>query len=91
MAGVCDSLIQKGIELNCESPIVKGVEPDGLIMNRSDIDFAKSVFDTTNKNILTTLILKSGNYETFQDKNKVLLIFMNLPEPIQMVMNLLLK
>ena len=60
MAGVCDSLIQKGIELNCESPIVKGVEPDGLIMNRSDIDFAKSVFDTTNKNILTTLILKSG-------------------------------
>ena len=60
MAGVCDSLIQKGIELNCECPIVKGVEPDGLIMNRSDIDFAKSVFDTTNKNILTTLILKSG-------------------------------
>ena len=60
MAGVCDSLIQKGIELNCESPIVTGVEPDGLIMNRSDIDFAKSVFDTTNKNILTTLILKSG-------------------------------
>ena len=60
MAGVCDSLIQKGIELNCESPFVKGVEPDGLIMNRSDIDFAKSVFDTTNKNILTTLILKSG-------------------------------
>ena len=60
MAGVCDSLIQKGIEQNCESPIVKGVEPDGLIMNRSDIDFAKSVFDTTNKNILTTLILKSG-------------------------------
>ena len=53
-------MIQKGIELNCECPIVKGVEPDGLIMNRSDIDFAKSVFDTTNKNILTTLILKSG-------------------------------
>ena len=60
MAGVCDSLIQKGIELNCESPIVKVVEPDGLIMNRSDIDFAKSVFDSTNKNVLTTLILKSG-------------------------------
>ena len=60
MAGVCDSLSQKGIELNCESPIVKGVEPAGLIMNRSDIDFAKSVFDSTNKNILTTLILKSG-------------------------------
>lgn len=60
MAGICDSIISKGIEQNCESPIVKGLEADGIICNRADIDFSKSVFDETNKNILKSLILKTG-------------------------------
>lgn len=60
MAGICDSLINKGIQMDCENPIIKGLEADAIIMNRADIDFAQSVFDTDNKNILKTLVLKSG-------------------------------
>ena len=59
MAGICDSIISKGIEQNCASPIVKGLEADAIICNRSDVDFSKSVFDENCKNILKTLILKS--------------------------------
>ena len=60
MAGICDSIISKGIAVDCENPIVKGFEADGIICNRGDIDFSKSVFDNDNKNILKTLMLKSG-------------------------------
>jgi len=56
----CETLIKKDIEQNCDSPIVKGLEPDGVILNRSDIDFANTVFDTNNPNIIKSLILKSG-------------------------------
>lgn len=56
----CETLLKKDIEINCESPIVRGLEPDGIIINRSDIDFSNTVFDQTNKNIIKTLILKSG-------------------------------
>ena len=60
MAGICDSIISKGIEQNCESPIVKGLEADAIICNRADVDFSQSVFDENFKNMLKTLILKSG-------------------------------
>lgn len=60
MAGICDSIISKGIAVDCENPIVKGFEADGIIVNRGDIDFSKSVFDNDNKNVLKTLMLKSG-------------------------------
>ena len=60
MAGICDSIISKGIAVDCENPIVKGFEADGIICNRGDIDFSKSVFDNDNKNVLKTLMLKSG-------------------------------
>lgn len=59
MATTCDSLIAKAIEANCDSPLVRGMESDGVIINRGDIDFAKSVFSTDNKNILTTMLLKA--------------------------------
>src|SRR5574344_858770 len=59
MTGICDTLISEGIQQDCDNPIVKGMEPDGVIMNRSDIDFAKAVFDTENKNIIKTLLMKS--------------------------------
>lgn len=38
----------------------KGLESDGIIINRADIDFTQTEFDETNKNIIKTLILKSG-------------------------------
>ena len=59
MATTCDSLIAKSIQANCDSPLVRGMEPDGVIMNRGDIDFTKAVFSADNKNVLTTLLLKA--------------------------------
>ena len=60
MAGICDSIIAKGIAVNCDSPLVKGFEADGIICNRADVDFAQSVFDNDNKNIIKSLVLKTG-------------------------------
>lgn len=60
MSGVCDTVISQGIEQNCDNPIVKGLEPDGIIANRGDIDFSATVFDSDMKNIIKTLLMKSG-------------------------------
>lgn len=56
----CDKLLAKDILPNCADPIVAGFEPDGVIMNRSEVDFATSVFDATRKNVIKTLVMKSG-------------------------------
>lgn len=57
----CDGIISKAIEdISCASPAVKGFERKGIIINREDIDFAEVEFDTTKKNVLTALPLKSG-------------------------------
>jgi hypothetical protein len=56
----CEKLIKADIVQDCESPIVSGLEPDGIIINREDIDFGETVFDQVNKNIIKTLILKTG-------------------------------
>lgn len=58
--GQCDSLIAKDIAVNCDNPIVRGLEPDGVIINRADVDFAQCVLDDNCKNILKSLILKAG-------------------------------
>ena len=72
MAGICDSIISKGIEIDCENPVVKGMEADGIICNRGDVDFSKSVFASDNKNTLKTLILKTGKkgYSVVQQGTK---------------------
>ncbi|WP_281962444.1 hypothetical protein [Bacteroides nordii] len=57
--GVCDEILKKGISPSCEDPLVPGLESDGVIMNRADVDFASAVFDTTRKNILKTLALSA--------------------------------
>lgn len=59
MSTNCDSLIAQAIQANCDSPLVRGMEPDGIIINRADIDFAKAVFSADNKNTLTTILLKA--------------------------------
>ena len=68
MANLCESLISKAIDFDCDELITRGLEPDGIIINRSDIDFASTVFDNTNPNIIKTLVLKSGKqgYEVSQ-------------------------
>lgn len=59
MTTSCDSIIAKAIQANCDNPLVRGMEPDGVIINRGNIDFSKCVFSNDNKNIITTLLLKA--------------------------------
>ena len=68
MAKLCESLIAKAIDFACDDLIVRGLESDGLIINRSDIDFAATVFDSQNPNIINALVLKTGKkgYEVNQ-------------------------
>lgn len=67
--GYCDGLIEQGIEPSCDNPIVGGIEANGVIVNRKDIDFAKVVFEPDSagspivkgrKNVIQTLPLKDG-------------------------------
>jgi len=60
MASLCESLIKKDIEVNCDDPVTGKLEPNAKIANRSDIDFSESVFDPTRKNVLKTLKMKQG-------------------------------
>ena len=55
----CQALIDASIEPTCED-LASGYERTGVIINREDIDFATSVFSTTDPNTLTALTLKSG-------------------------------
>jgi len=56
----CDGLIKQGIQPNCDNPITSGIEQNGVIMNRGDIDFSKIVYDGDRKNVIKTLALKQG-------------------------------
>ena len=60
MANLCDSLIAKDINFACDALAIRGLEPDGLIINRADVDFSATVFDSNNPNIIKTLVLKTG-------------------------------
>lgn len=57
---ICDYLISKAISVDCENQSVAGLEPNGLIINRDDIDFSATTFNATNPNIIETLVLKTG-------------------------------
>ncbi len=57
---LCESLISHDINFDCNDLSVRGLEADGLIINRSDIDFSATVFDDTLKNVIKTLVLKRG-------------------------------
>lgn len=60
MAGVCDNAIKRDIVANCDDPIVPGLEQEGVIMNRKDVDFSTVTFNATRKNVIETLALKEG-------------------------------
>lgn len=66
MGNTCESLIAQDIKIPCEDQVTKGLESDGLIINRNDIDFAKTVIEG---NVIKTLVLKTGKkaYEIRQD------------------------
>lgn len=62
---VCNTLIAENIAVNCSDMVVRGLEADGLIINRDQIDFASSVVAD---NIISTLTLKTScvAYEVVQ-------------------------
>lgn len=59
---LCDSYISRDITINCDSNQTRGLEEDGIIINRSHVDFAKTVFGEKGEkgNIIKTLVLKTG-------------------------------
>lgn len=57
---LCESIISRDIAVDCDEMVVRGLEANGVIINRNDIDFSATVFDETNKNIIKTLALKAG-------------------------------
>lgn len=60
MAQICDSIIAQGIGTSCEDMVQRGLEADGIIINRKDIDFSATTFDESVNNIVKTLVLKTG-------------------------------
>lgn len=64
----CDKLLAMGISPDCDNPQVGGLEADGVIINRADIDFDAS---TRTGNTISTLALKSGKkgFKIFQQGN----------------------
>ena len=67
----CESLIAQDIDFACADLVTKGLEHDGIIINRDDIDFASTVFDSSNPNVIKTLVLKAGKqgYKVIQQGN----------------------
>jgi hypothetical protein len=55
----CEDLIRASIEPDCADQIVSGIEPNGVIINRADIDSYE--FDATRKNVIKAVTLKSGS------------------------------
>jgi hypothetical protein len=60
MAGICEFLIKQSIEINCNDPVTAGIEANGVIVNRQDIDFAEVEFNAIRKNVIEQLALKTG-------------------------------
>lgn len=60
MANLCNTLIAQDIEVSCDGVGIKGFEADGKIINRADIDFSATQFDSQNDNVITSLVLKTG-------------------------------
>lgn len=60
MASVCDFLLSMDIQASCIDPITPGLEQEGVIINRSDIDFDALTYNETYPNAIKSLGLKSG-------------------------------
>lgn len=69
MSGYCDGLIGKDILQDCDNLFVGGIEKEGVIINRSDIDFSLTEFEKNStgspvvpgrKNVISSIGLKSG-------------------------------
>lgn len=59
MSGYCDGLISASIRPDCADLLVRGLEQEGIIMNRSDVDMDNIVYNDTNDAIISSLVLKT--------------------------------
>ncbi|MDR2087114.1 MAG: hypothetical protein LBP72_08055 [Dysgonamonadaceae bacterium] len=57
---ICEFLIKQAIEFDCNDQVIAGIEQNGVIINRQDINFAGVVFNATRKNVIETFPLKVG-------------------------------
>jgi len=71
MAG-CEDLIKAAIDPNCDDRVITGIEANGVIINREDIDFATTEFDATRKNVIKSLVIKTGKkgYKVYVPTNQ---------------------
>ena len=58
--GVCDDILKKDIFPSCDDPVVQGLEQEGVIMNRADVEIAATLFNSTRKTVIETLAMKTG-------------------------------
>lgn len=56
----CDYLLKQDIAPDCKDLITGGLEQQGVIINRKDIDFGACTFNATQPNVIETLALKEG-------------------------------
>ncbi len=63
----CYNKLTANILLNCSVNLVGGISDKVWLINRDDIDFDNCTFDTTNDNIIESIVLKSAspNYTGF--------------------------
>lgn len=61
----CEKLITSGFELDCTSIPTKGIVQSITIMNTSEIDKGATVFNATNKEIIESIVLKSGGKRAY--------------------------
>lgn len=59
---VCKYLLKQDIDFDCNDPISVGVEPNGIIINREDIDFGATQFVEGKPNCISQLQLKKGKH-----------------------------
>lgn len=60
MANICDFLLSQDIQASCTDPITPGLEQEGVIMNRADIDFDAVTYDENRPNVISALAMLSG-------------------------------
>lgn len=56
----CLGVISANIDEDCDNPRVIGYEDTALIINRSDIDWAATTFDASNRRIVDNIVLLTG-------------------------------
>lgn len=57
---ICDITIKRTSHHRAMILSFPGLEQEGVIMNRADVDFGAVTFNATRKNVIETLALKTG-------------------------------